>query len=186
VLYGKRFSGFNRHPKLEGSHAILSPSNYHWLSDDAEKLRQRLKNRKAAARGDSLHALAAHAISEGVMFYPDGSTISLYVNDAIEYGMVPERTLFFSLEAFGHADAIGFEVYPEPDGNVVGFLRIHDLKTGVSPASMKQLYVYTAYFCLYQNDAIIGEVIDRVFLTQVISTIVAHQRIIDEEMEGGA
>jgi len=199
VLYDKRFSGFNRHPKLEGTHAILSPSNYHWLNDDEEKLRNRLKNRRAAARGDSLHALAAHAISEGVRFYPDGSTISLYVNDAIEYGMVPERTLFFSLDAFGHADAIGFEEYPEPDGNVIGFLRIHDLKTGVSPASMKQLYVYTAYFCLeygfkpyeiegelrlYQNDAIIGEVIDRVFLTQVISTIVAHQRIIDEEMEG--
>jgi hypothetical protein len=67
---------------------------------------------------------------------------------------------------------------------------------------MKQLYVYAAYFCLeygfkpyeiegelrlYQNDAIVGEVIDRVFLTQVISTTVAHQRVIDEEeMEGEA
>jgi hypothetical protein len=202
VLYGKRFSGFNRHPKLEGKHAILSPSNYHWLNDDEEKLRKRLKNARAAARGDSLHALAAHAISEGVRLYPDGSTLSLYVNDAVELGMEAEKTLFYSLNAFGHADAIGFELYPVPDGNVLGCLRIHDLKTGVTPASMKQLYVYAAYFCLeygfkpyeiegelrlYQNDAIVGEVIDRVFLTQVISTTVAHQRVIDEEeMEGEA
>jgi hypothetical protein len=196
VLSPKRFSGFNNHPKLEGTHAILSPSNYHWLSDDEEKLLQRLKNRKAAARGDSLHALAAHAISEGVMLYPNGSTLSLYVNDAIELGLQPERTLFYSLDAFGHADTIGFAVYPEPDGNVCGFLRIHDLKTGVSPASMKQLYIYAAYFCLeydfkpyeiegelrlYQNDAIEFTPIDRVILTQVMSTTLAHQRVIDED-----
>jgi hypothetical protein len=199
VLSLRRFSGFNKHPKLEGTHAILSPSNYHWLNDDEEKLRNRLKNAKAAARGESLHALAAHAISEGVMLYPDGSTLSLYVNDAIEYGMQAEMTLFFSLDAFGHADAIGFQIYPVPDGNVLGFLRIHDLKTGVSPASMKQLYVYCAYFCLeydfkpyeiegelrlYQNDAIECTVIDRVILTQVISTILAHQRVIDDDRMG--
>jgi hypothetical protein len=196
VLSPKRFKGFNKHPKLEGTHAILSPSNYHWLNDDEEKLRKRLANAKAAARGDSLHALAAHAISEGVMLYPNGSTLSLYVNDAIEFGMQAERTLFYSLDAFGHADAIGFEMYPVPDGNVLGFLRIHDLKTGVSPASMKQLYVYCAYFCLeygfkpyeiegelrlYQNDTIECTAIDRVILTQVISTILAHQRVIDED-----
>jgi hypothetical protein len=202
VLSPKRFTGFNKHPKLEGTHAILSPSNYHWLNDDEEKLRKRLKNAKAAARGDSLHALAAHAITEGVMLYPNGSTLSLYVNDAIEYGMQAERTLFFSLDAFGHADAIGFEIYPMPDGNILGFLRIHDLKTGVSPASMKQLYVYCAYFCLeygfkpyeiegelrlYQNDSIECTTIDRVILTQVMSTILAHQRVIDEDrMEGEA
>lgn len=196
MLSPKRFTGFNKHPKLEGTHAILSPSNYHWLSDDEEKLRRRLKNAKAAARGDSLHALAAHAISEGVMLYPNGSTLSLYVNDAIEFGMQAERTLFYSLDAFGHADAIGFEMYPVPNGNVLGFLRIHDLKTGVTPASMKQLYVYCAYFCLeygfkpyeiegelrlYQNDTIECTAIDRVILTQVISTILAHQRVIDED-----
>lgn len=196
MLSPKRFKGFNKHPKLEGTHAILSPSNYHWLNDDEEKLRNRLKNAKAAARGDSLHALAAHAISEGVMLYPNGSTLSLYVNDAIEFGMQAERTLFFSLDAFGHADAIGFESYAVPDGNVLGFLRIHDLKTGVTPASMKQLYVYCAYFCLeygfkpyeiegelrlYQNDTIECTPIDRVILTQVISTILAHQRVIDED-----
>lgn len=202
MLSPKRFTGFNKHPKLEGTHAILSPSNYHWLNDDEEKLRKRLKNAKAAARGDSLHALAAHAITEGVMLYPNGSTLSLYVNDAIEYGMQAERTLFFSLDAFGHADAIGFEIYPMPDGNILGFLRIHDLKTGVSPASMKQLYVYCAYFCLeygfkpyeiegelrlYQNDSIECTTIDRVILTQVMSTILAHQRVIDEDrMEGEA
>lgn len=195
MLSPRRFSGFRKHPKLEGTHAILSPSNYHWLSDDEEKLRKRLKNARAAARGDSLHALAAHAISEGVRLFPDGSTLSLYVNDAIDFGMLPERTLFYSLDAFGHTDAIGFEEYDTPEGNILGFLRIHDLKTGVSPASMKQLYVYCAFFCLeyefmpyeiegelrlYQNDAIEYTPIDRIILTQVISTILAHQRVVDE------
>lgn len=195
MLYGKRFSGFNHHPKLEGSHAFLSPSKYHWLRYDSEKLLKVLETAKAAARGDSLHALAAHAISEGVMLYPNGSTLSLYVNDAIQDGLEAEKTLFYSLDAFGFADAIGFQTYPEPDGNVIGYLRIYDLKTGVSKASMDQLYIYAAYFCLeyefkpyeiegelrlYQNDAIDGQVIDRVILTQVISTIVAHQQTIDE------
>ena len=196
MLYGKRFAGFNKHPHLEGSHAFLSPSNYHWLRYDQEKLLERLETSRAAARGTSLHALAAHAISEGVRLYPDGSTISLYVNDAIDLGLEPEKTLFYgSLDCYGTADAIGFQNHPEPDGNVLGFLRIHDLKTGVSPSSMEQLYVYAALFCLeygyrpfeidgelriYQNDTIIPCRIDRVELTQVMSTIMAHQRVIDE------
>ena len=195
MLYDNRFKGFNQHPSLEGTHAFLSPSKYHWLRYDQEKLIRTLETARAAARGTSLHALAAHAITEGVKFYPDGSTISQYVNDAIDYRMQVEQTLFFTLDAFGQADAIGFDVYPEPDGNVIGFLRIHDLKTGVSPASMEQLYVYAAYFCLeygfrpfqidgelrlYQNDAIDYEPISRVTLTQVISVLLAHQRTIEE------
>lgn len=195
MLYAKRFKGFNQHPRLEGMHAFLSPSNYHWLRYDPAKLLTRLETAKAAARGTSLHALAAHAITEGVRLYPDGSTLSLYVNDAIEFRMDAERTLFFSLDCYGTADAIGFEQYVEVVGDVVGFLRIHDLKTGVSPCSVEQLYIYAAIFCLeygfkpyeiegelriYQNDKVDCYEIDRVTLTEVISTIVAHQRVIDE------
>lgn len=201
MLSPKRFRAYNNHAHLEGTHAFLSPSNYHWLRYDKEKLLRRLETIKAAARGTSLHKLAAHAISEGVRLMPDGSTISMYVNDAIKYGMEPERALFFSMDCYGTADAIGFEIYPEPNGDVVGFLRIFDLKTGVTTCSVEQLYIYAAVFCLeydfkpyeiegelriYQNDAIDCYEIDRVELTQIISIILAHQRVIDEyrELEG--
>ena len=53
--------------------------------------------------------------------------------------MTPEQVLYFSENCFGTADAIGFR------GNL---LRIHDLKTGVTPAHMEQLEIYTALFCL--------------------------------------
>jgi hypothetical protein len=53
--------------------------------------------------------------------------------------MTPEQPLFYSVNAFGTADAISFRD---------NFLRIHDLKTGVSPVSMSQLEIYVAFFCL--------------------------------------
>lgn len=53
--------------------------------------------------------------------------------------MTPEVVLFYSLNCFGTADAISFR------DNI---LRIHDLKTGVTPTSMKQLLIYAALFCL--------------------------------------
>lgn len=66
----------------------------------------------------------------------------MYVNDAIGFRMTPEQILYFSENAFGTADAISFR------RNV---LRIHDLKTGVTPANIKQLEVYVALFCLEYN-----------------------------------
>jgi hypothetical protein len=61
------------------------------------------------------------------------------VNDAIGYKMTPEQSLYYSNNAFGTADAISFRD---------NLLRIHDLKTGVSPTSMHQLEIYAALFCL--------------------------------------
>jgi hypothetical protein len=65
--------------------------------------------------------------------------LNLYVNDAIGYKMITEQPLYYSENCFGTADAISFRD---------NFLRIHDLKTGDSPASIRQLEVYTALFCL--------------------------------------
>jgi hypothetical protein len=56
--------------------------------------------------------------------------------------MKPEQILFYSDNCFGTADAILFKN---------DFLRIHDLKTGMTPASVKQLEVYAALFCLEYN-----------------------------------
>ena len=63
----------------------------------------------------------------------------MYVNDAIGFKMEPEQVLYYSPNCFGTADAICFRKNK---------LRIHDLKTGVVPASMYQLMVYAALFCL--------------------------------------
>ncbi len=53
--------------------------------------------------------------------------------------MTPEQVLYFSENSFGTADAISFRN---------NLLRIHDLKTGVTPAHMEQLEIYAALFCL--------------------------------------
>jgi hypothetical protein len=63
----------------------------------------------------------------------------MYINDAIGFRMRPEVLLVYSLNAFGTADAISFR------DNI---LRIFDLKTGVNRASIKQLIIYAALFCL--------------------------------------
>ncbi len=53
--------------------------------------------------------------------------------------MVTEQTLYFSENCFGTADTISFRRNK---------LRIHDLKTGITATSEKQLEVYAALFCL--------------------------------------
>jgi hypothetical protein len=65
----------------------------------------------------------------------------MFVNDAIGYRMESEQILYYSDNCFGTADAISYREKTKK-------LRIHDLKTGITPASMKQLYIYTALFCL--------------------------------------
>jgi hypothetical protein len=56
--------------------------------------------------------------------------------------MSTEVVLFYSERFFGTADAICFR------NNT---LRIHDLKTGVTPVKMEQLETYAALFCLEYN-----------------------------------
>jgi len=53
--------------------------------------------------------------------------------------MVSEQVLFYSPNSFGTADALSFKD---------NLLRIHDLKTGITKASFKQLDIYAALFCL--------------------------------------
>lgn len=130
---------FREHYNLQGKHAFLSPSSYHWINYTEDKLTERFTTAMAAARGTALHELANDAITLGVPLADNGQTISLYVNDAIEYGMTPEQVLYYSDNCFGTADAISFQN---------GFLRIHDLKTGTTQTSEHQLEVYAAIFCL--------------------------------------
>ena len=133
---------FNKHFDIEGKHALLSPSQYHWLNYTEEKLVDRYYNWKAAERGTRIHALAAELIAEGIKLPRTNQTHNMYVNDGIGFKMQPEQPLKYSENCFGTADTIIFKN---------NLLRIHDLKTGVTPASMKQLEIYAAIFCLEYN-----------------------------------
>ena len=154
---------FNQHSNLEGQHAFLGASKYQWIRYSDEKLMDVYKNMMAVQRGTELHAFAAECIRLRQKLPKSTKTLNNYVNDAIGFGLTPEVVLYFSDVFFGTADAIRFD-------EKKGFLRIHDLKTGVTPAHMEQLYIYAALFCLeyhvkpgeieietriYQNDDVI-------------------------------
>ena len=130
---------YNKHLGLSGKHAFLSPSNYHWVNYNDQKLKARFTAATAAARGTDLHDLAHQAIKLGVKLSKADPTLSKYVNDAIGYKMEVEQPLYYSDNCFGHADTLSFRR---------GKLRIHDLKTGITKASVHQLEVYAAIFCL--------------------------------------
>lgn len=130
---------FNYHPHLQGKHAFLSPSQYHWLNYNEQKLEARYYSRSSAARGTMLHDFARKAIELGIKLSVANKTLARYVNDAIDYKMTPEQTLYYSDNCFGQADAISFRRRT---------LRIHDLKNGITPSSEHQLEIYAALFCL--------------------------------------
>ena len=133
---------FNQHFRLEGQHAFLSASKYHWINYEDEKLENSFRTAMAAREGTELHDLAARLIQKKIKLPRSQQTMNLYVNDAIGFKMTPEQVLYYSDNAFGTADAISFRK---------GQLRIHDLKTGVNQCSMHQLEIYTAFFCLEYN-----------------------------------
>ena len=152
---------FNKHSNLEGQHAFLGASKYHWVNYDEAKVAELYSKFLATQRGTVLHAFAADCISLGQKLPKSRKTLNMYVNDAIGFKMKPEQILYFSDNCFGTADAISFRN---------DFLRIHDLKTGLIPAHMEQLEIYAALFCLeykikpidiqielriYQNDEIL-------------------------------
>lgn len=152
---------FNSYSNLEGQHAFLSPSKYHWINYSEEKLSESFKRALAVQQGVKLHALACDCIRLGVRLPKSKTTLSLYVNDAISFRMTTEQKLFYSSNCFGTCDAISFRK---------NILRIHDLKTGESPTSMRQLEIYAALYCLeykrrpddirielriYQNDTVL-------------------------------
>ena len=87
---------FNNHKDLEGSHAFLGASKYHWINYDPEKLAATYKNYLATLKGTELHDFAAKAINLGVKLPKAKKTLNMYVNDAIGYSMTPEQVLYYS------------------------------------------------------------------------------------------
>lgn len=182
---------FNKHYQLVGQHAFFSPSKYHWINYDEEKLVAVYSKFQATQRGVELHELACKCIQLGVKLPKTNSSLNLYVNDAIGYKMIPEQVLYYSDNFFGTADTFIFRK---------NLLRIHDLKTGDTPASMNQLMVYTALFCLeynmkpieigielrlYQSNEVIIFVPEPEEVTNIMDKIIQFDKKIEEMKIGG-
>lgn len=183
---------FKKNSRIIGQHALLSPSNYHWLDYDDDKLRRWYFQRQQAVRGDKLHAYAQQAIELGQKQPDNGTTVAMYINDAIGFRMTPEVPLVYSDDCFGTADALGFRE-ERWQGVPINTLRVSDLKTGITAADMKQLKIYAGLFCfeyamspleiqiilrIYQNDAIEELVCDNADILTVMERIKTQAEII--------
>lgn len=183
---------FNNHSKLDGCHAFLSASSFHWIRYSDEKIVDRYNTRQATLKGTELHDFASHCIRMGQRLPRSNKTLNSFVNDAIGYRMTSEQVLFYSNNCFGTADAISFN----PDSRL---LRIHDLKTGITPVHFEQLMIYAALFCLeyneqpenisielrmYQNDDV--EMVEPVAedIREIMNAIVRFDGIIDKLKKG--
>lgn len=177
---------FNQHSELADRHAFLSPSNYHWLNYDDQKLEARYQTVTAARRGTDLHNLAHEAIRLGIKLSKGNRALSTYVNDGIGYKMTVEQPLYYSPNCFGHADTIAFRRNK---------LRIHDLKTGVTKVKFTQLEVYAAIFCLeysvspfdieielriYQRDEVMIHEAEPEAIQSIMETIVEFDQRIED------
>jgi hypothetical protein len=114
----------------------------------------------------------------------------MFVNDAIGYDMSPEQILWYSDNAYGTADAICFR------DNI---LRIHDLKTGITPGKPAQLEVYAAIFCLeydydprdidiylriYQSDEVVEWEPNSLHISDIMDIIIEYDIIIEKTKKG--
>lgn len=177
---------FNDHWRMEGKHAFLGASKHHWVNYDIEKVIRTFENQFKSQRGTELHVLAKELIRLKIKLPRNDQTLNAYVNDAIGFQMIPEQPLVYSENCFGTPDAIKYEKR---------VLRIHDLKTGVHPGHMNQLYIYAALFCLeykfkpfdlethlwiYQNDTIVKELAN----PDWVKAIMDKFEMFDRQIEG--
>jgi hypothetical protein len=140
----------------------------------------------AAAKGTRKHAVAHELIDLRIKLPDDGKTMSLYVNDAIGYQMACEQPLVFGPHCWGTADTMCYRHET---------LRIHDLKTGANEASMVQLEIYAALFCLeyqfnpfelpmelriYQNNGVKVHIPKGTDIVPIMDKIIAYSKLIEQ------
>lgn len=205
---------FFKHKEFEGRHAMLAPSQPYWLNYTEDDLYKKFVSTYAQSMGTLLHELAESLITNKIKLKKTDTKVVLvhllkngipraaieldriytnfmtYVNDAIGYRLTPEQVLVYSEYCFGTADAIAF------DNNL---LRIHDYKSGTTPAKMEQLLVYAALFCLeykykpgeidielriYQNDEIIIEKPEADVIAPIMDIIIHSDRVCRDMYEG--
>ena len=173
---------------LANAHAFLSPSRYHWIRYDPVRLADSYENHKRTALGTRYHNVASELIKLRLRMPDTTASLNSFVNDGIGFGMESEQILFYSVNCYGTADAISFH-------NKV--LRIHDLKTGVTPGSMDQLMIYAALFCLdyseepeetylriYQGGEIQERLPDYQEIVDVMARIIEADNVITKMEEG--
>lgn len=200
----------------EAQHAFLSPSKYTWVNSDPDKVIAMYVASFSQPIGTLLHEFAAERINwrkklrkhdtDSPYFWllhsgiPDFAidmerlfpNLMRYVNDSVLCGMDPEVLLRYSDNCFGTADAVSFSH---------GVLRIHDLKTGETPAHMEQLEIYAALYCLvndipdpgsieielriYQNDEVYVHNPDPDVIAEIMDRIVALDRAIEQKKQEG-
>lgn len=180
---------FYNHRNLEGTHAFLGASKYHWINYDDEKLALTYRKFLATLKGTTLHEFAAQCIRLGQKLPKSQKTLNMYVNDAIGFKMTPEQVLYYSDNCFGTTDAISFRN---------NLLRIHDYKSGEVPAHMEQLLIYAALFCLeykikpgdiefelriYQSDEILYHKPTAEDILPIMDRIVTFDKIINKIKE---
>ena len=180
---------FNKHSDLDGLHAFLGASKYHWINYDEDKVADLYSKAMATRKGTMLHEFAAQCIKIPQKLPKSNKTLNMYVNDAIGYKMKPEQILYYSPNCFGTADAISFRN---------NLLRIHDLKTGLIPAHIEQLEIYAALFCveyrikpldinielrIYQNEEILVHKPTVVDITPIIDKIITFDKLINKIKE---
>lgn len=178
-------------------HSFLSPSNYHWLNYTPEKLISVYKNHKAKEEGTLLHAFAAIAIEKRLKQASQKKALNMFINDAIGFKMIPEQILFYSKNSFGTADAIS---YRDGVNGSKGLLRIHDLKTGFTKPSFKQLDIYAGLFCLeygvnpedivietrlYQGNGFEVMIPEPLYIRDVMNKIVESDAILEQVKQQG-
>ena len=204
---------FEKHSDLKGKHAMLAPSQPHWIRYSPEKLFEKYVSKYAQDMGTALHELAETLIANRLKLKKSDKLVVLvhliehgiprnvididriynnfmtYVNDAIGFRLTPEQILYYSQFCFGTADAISFRD---------NFLRIHDYKSGTTPAKMEQLMVYAALFCLeyrikpgeiqmelriYQNDEVLFHKPEADDILPIMDTIIQHSKALERMHE---
>ena len=175
---------FLKHLNLEGKHALLGASKYHWIRYSDEKIAEAYKKFRDIEKGTKLHELASMLIKMNTRLPDEPKTLNMFVNDAIGFKMESEQILLYSENCFGTADAICFR------DNI---LRIHDLKTGETKTHMEQLMIYASLFCLeykvkptdikiilriYQNNQIIELEPDADDIVHIMDRIITADKII--------
>lgn len=183
---------WNTHSELDGLHAFLSPSKYHWINYTKDKLETVYAHHLATQRGTELHEFAEQAIKLKRHQPKNKDTVNMYINDAIGFRMRTEQPLMYSMNCFGTCDAISYNEQRR-------MLRIHDLKTGETPAHMWQLKIYAALFILeygaklgimsprdiniemriYQSGEVITEVADPEEIAAIMNTIIESDKVLD-------
>ena len=180
---------FLKHSNLEGQHAFLGASKFHWINYTDDRIAEYYKKFKAVQLGTELHDIAHELITHGIKLPDEEKTLNMFVNDAIGYHMNSEQILLYSENCFGTADAICFRN---------DILRIHDLKTGETKTHIEQLMIYAALFCLeykvkphniqivlriYQNNEIIELEAEPDDIVHIMDRIITADKIISSIRE---